>query len=142
MIWRFFRVLGLGRSDDVWTRGERAAERLLRRQRYRLLGRNVRTAIGEVDLLFEAPDGRTIVIVEVKARVVGPADHQRLPERAVTPAKARKLVSLAQALARKHRWTDRPMRIDVVAVEFAAGSRKPGAIRHHVGAIDADARRA
>lgn len=126
---------------NTWVRGERAAERRLRREGYTLLGRNVRVPIGEVDLVFEAPGGRTIVLVEVKARVVKPGDAARLPERSITAFKARKLVLLARALARVHHWQDRPVRIDVVAVEFEEGERKPIAIRHIQNAIDARGRR-
>ncbi|MBZ0172736.1 MAG: YraN family protein, partial [Phycisphaerales bacterium] len=142
VMWRHaLRRLGLNRRDDIGSRGERAAERHLRRSGYAPLGRNVRVPIGEVDLVFEAPDGRTIVLVEVKARVVRSGDADRTPERAITGFKARKLVSLAHALRRKHGWHDRPLRIDVVAVEFEEGRERPAAIRHHQNAIDATGRR-
>jgi putative endonuclease len=50
----------LGRS------GERRAEKYLRRQGYRLVARNYRCPIGELDLIFL--DGKTVVFVEVKTR--------------------------------------------------------------------------
>ncbi len=63
-------------------RGERAAARALRRAGYRLLGRNLETPEGEVDLL--AREGGVLVVIEVKTRATqGPprvahAQRQRL----------------------------------------------------------------
>lgn len=66
--------------------GERAAERLLRRQGYRIRERNWRGTRGEIDLI--ATHQGDLVIVEVKARVsagyggpvaaVGPDKQRRL----------------------------------------------------------------
>ena len=47
-------------------RGEKAAERYLRRQGYVLVARGQRDRLGEIDLV--AIDGRTVVFVEVKTR--------------------------------------------------------------------------
>ena len=47
-------------------RGERLAERYLKRQGYRLLKRNYRTPFGEADLVFR--HGDEVVFVEVKTR--------------------------------------------------------------------------
>ena len=61
--WRSFAGLdriALGR------RGERIAERYLRRKGYRILERNFRGAGAEIDLV--AMDGETLVFVEVKTR--------------------------------------------------------------------------
>lgn len=139
-IWRRLRARPAAGASP-WRLGERAAERHLRRKGYRLLGRNIRVPLGEVDLVFETPDRAAVVIVEVKARVVSPGEPEGLPERALTRAKARKLATLARDLARRHGWTDRPVRIDLVAVEFEPGGRKPRAIRHHERVVDADGTR-
>lgn len=47
-------------------KGERLAERYLRKQGYRLLKRNFRTPYGEADLIFSFKD--EVVFVEVKTR--------------------------------------------------------------------------
>jgi putative endonuclease len=127
------------RGDSVWRRGERAAERFLRRRGYRLLARNLRLVSGEIDLLFE--EGRCVVLVEVKARVAAAGDPPRLPERAITPAKAKKLARLAGEVSSRRGLGGRPVRVDVVAVDFAPGGRKPLEIRHYPRAIDAAGRR-
>jgi putative endonuclease len=46
--------------------GESVAERYLRRKGYRILARNARSSVGELDLVVE--DGAVLVFVEVKAR--------------------------------------------------------------------------
>ncbi len=56
---RWRRPLPLGGG-----RGERAAEKYLKRLGYKIIARGLRTRQGEMDLV--AVDGRTIVFVEVK----------------------------------------------------------------------------
>lgn len=110
--------------------GERAAARHLKAQGYRILARNLRTRLGEIDLLAEAPDRRTIVVVEVKAGTGGAIR----PEVHVNATKRRKLVQLALQLARRHRLHDRPIRFDVIGVDLPRDA--PPVIRHHVGAFE------
>jgi putative endonuclease len=111
-------------------RGERLAARHLRRAGYRILARNLRNRFGEVDLLALDPDGRTIVIVEVKAGSDGAVE----PEVHLTRDKQRRLVALAAQVARRYRLTDRPFRFDLVAVDIPHDG-KP-VIRHHVAAFE------
>ncbi|MCC7147202.1 MAG: YraN family protein [Phycisphaeraceae bacterium] len=61
-------------------RGEAVAKRFLKRRRYRILAQNLRLPIGEIDLLALAPDGRTIVVVEVKARALTGGPPEAPPE--------------------------------------------------------------
>jgi putative endonuclease len=92
--------------------GEAEAERYLRRKGYRIVARNLRSSLGELDLVAE--DGRTLVFIEVKARrsgQFGGAIH------AVHRQKQRKIIRLAaQFLAQRH-WMDRSCRFDVVLLE-------------------------
>jgi putative endonuclease len=97
-------------------KGEAEAERYLRRKGYRIVARNLRSTLGELDLV--AADGHVVVFIEVKARQTaeyGGAIH------AVHRRKQQKLVRLAsQFLAQRH-WMERSCRFDVVLLE-AAGS--------------------
>lgn len=146
-----FGVAGLSRAFSRWwsrfkggigapvgDRGERLAARFLQRQGYRILGRKLRTRIGEVDILAEAPDQRTVVVVEVKSsasRRAGVSGARELqPEVHVDGRKRRRLAFLAGQLARRYGFTDRPIRFDVVGVEFQPG-QKP-VVRHHVAAFE------
>lgn len=110
--------------------GERLAAKHLKKQRYHLLARNVRSKHGELDLIALDPDGHTIVSVEVKAGAVNP---QYPPELHVTPAKQRRIVALTAQLARRNQLTGRPFRFDVIAVELPDVGDP--VIRHHVGAF-------
>ena len=127
-----------GRIRGAGGRGEQVAARHLRRSGYRILGRNLRSKLGEVDILALAPDGHTVVVVEVKARQVDhlPGDDL-LPELHVNQHKQDKLVALAVNLARKHKLTDRPIRFDVIGVDLPPGrsGAKP-VVRHHEAAFE------
>lgn len=83
---------------------------------YQVIGRNLRFRRGEIDLLCVAPDERTVVLVEVKARARSRGVYR--PEAAITARKRRTLHLLAAQVRRSNNWEDRPVRIDVVAVEL------------------------
>jgi len=51
-------------AKSLGRRGEDAAARYLKRHKYRLIARGVRSRLGELDIV--AADGRTVVFVEVK----------------------------------------------------------------------------
>ncbi len=97
------------------TAGEAAALRLLRRRGYRIVERNFRCRLGEIDLIAE--DRVTIVFVEVKARV---ATEFGAPFEAISPRKQRRLAQLATWYLARRRWLDRPCRFDAVSVMVGA----------------------
>lgn len=98
-------------------RGERAAERHLRRNGYRIVARNFRAAGAEIDLV--AMDGETLVFVEVKTRRSRAAGA---PEEAVDERKQKRMRRAAEVFARRYRADDSEMRFDIVAVD-ASGKR-------------------
>ena len=127
--------LGDRRRDPIGPAGERVAARRLRRGGYRVIAKNVRTVSGEVDLICLAPDKKTVVFVEVKTRrvrVIGAGAAPR-PETSVGARKQERLRRLAREVARKRGWTDRPLRIDVVAVEWPERGRP--VVRHTERAV-------
>lgn len=92
--------------------GESAAEAYLRRKGYRILARNLRSPLGELDLVAE--DGQVMVFVEVKARrtdVFGGAIY------AVHHRKQEKLIQLAAQYLARHHIKDRLCRFDVVLLQ-------------------------
>lgn len=96
---------------------EARAEQFLRAKGYRILERNLRTTLGELDLVAE--DAGTLVFVEVKARATEAFGGALL---AVDQRKRAKLVKLAsQYLAQRH-WIDRVCRFDVVLVQGQASA--------------------
>jgi putative endonuclease len=128
---RLLSSLGVDRS--VGRRGERIAAGYLRKHRYRILARNLRVGRGEIDILAQAPDAKTIVIVEVKS---GCGDGPR-PEVHVNLAKERKLAAMASLLSRNPALRQRPVRFDVIGVQWPdeSVSGRPS-VRHHVGAFE------
>jgi putative endonuclease len=98
-------------------RGERAAEKYLRRNGYRIVARNFRAAGAEIDLV--AMDGETLVFVEVKTR------RSRIsgaPEEAVDERKQTRMRRAAEVFARRYRADEVEMRFDIAAVD-ASGRR-------------------
>lgn len=106
------------RRQTLGQRGEAAAARFLRRRGFRIVGRGVRSGLGELDLV--AVDGRTVVFVEVKTRQTGDQGH---PAEAVDRAKQRRLTVLATAYLQRHGLLNHPARFDVVAVTWPDGRR-------------------
>ena len=98
-------------------RGERAAEKHLRRSGYRIVARNFRAAGAEIDLV--AMDGETLVFVEVKTRRSLEAGA---PEEAVDERKQKQIRRAAEIFATRYRADDVTMRFDIIAVD-ASGKR-------------------
>ena len=94
--------------------GESLAARELERRGYRIVERNWRCPIGEIDIVAEK-DG-ALVIVEVRTRR---GDERGTPQESITPAKQTKLIELALTYLQEHDIADRDWRIDVVAVEMS-----------------------
>jgi putative endonuclease len=92
--------------------GESAAEQYLQHKGYRIVARNLRSSLGELDLVAE--DGQVLVFVEVKARrtdAFGGAIH------AVHQRKQEKLIRLAAQYLARHHIKDRLCRFDVVLLQ-------------------------
>ena len=91
--------------------GESAALTFLKKKGYRILEKNFRTKVGEIDIIAEQ-DG-VIVFIEVKARASHEFGH---PFTAITPAKQKKIIQTAKSFLARKRISDKPMRFDVVAL--------------------------
>lgn len=99
-------------------KGEKLAERFLRRKRYKTLARRYSAPCGEIDLIMR--DGDTVVFVEVKTQTN--ADLTR-PEARVNTAKQQKLAHTALVWLKRKDLLDRACRFDVVAVIVPARGR-------------------
>ena len=109
--------------------GESAAEQYLRDKGYRILARNLRSSVGELDLVAE--DGQVLVFVEVKARrtdAFGGAIH------AIHQRKQEKLIQLAAQYLARHHLKDRLCRFDVVLLQGT--NAKASHIEHIQNAFD------
>lgn len=107
--------------------GEGAAARHLERRGLRILARNWRIRMGELDLV--ARDGGVLVFVEVKTRLTGDFVD---PALGVDHRKRRQLRRLAEAYLALERPRPCPCRFDVVSVVLGTGGP---AVRHIVDAF-------
>lgn len=131
----FLRRSGQCREQSIWKRGERAAEKYLKRVGIRTLARNFRLPQGEIDLLCLERKTCTIVVVEVKSRQYMRDDPTNIdPTANITASKRAKLVTLAKSVKNMPQYRDRPIRIDVVSVRFLPELGKPS-VHHYPGCV-------
>ena len=111
--------------------GERLAAHHLQSEGYRIVERNYRRAEGEIDLI--ATVNATLAFVEVKARRGSSMGFAR---EAITPAKAARLVQLAEAYASENA-SDAALRIDLIAIDFTRDGRMLS-LTHYQNAVTGD----
>lgn len=98
-------------QKNLGQEGEDRAARYLAKQGYRILERNYRTRVGEIDLIVLHQG--TVVFVEVKTRT---SDAYGAPELAVTPQKQRRMIKAALGYIKHRKFHQVPCRFDVVAI--------------------------
>jgi putative endonuclease len=121
------------RPKPLGYRGERAAEKFLKRHGYKIVARGLRLRGGELDLI--AADGRTVVFIEVKTRRTQRFGH---PAEAVDFRKQWKLTRAALIFLKRHGLLEHRCRFDVVAVNWPHGVKRPK-IQHIQNAFEAKA---
>jgi len=114
---------------ETGMRGEDAAAAYLERAGLSVEARNWRCPLGEIDIV--ARDGATLVLVEVKTRR---SERAGTAEEAVSPAKQRKLVRLAEAYGQSGARAAESVRFDVIAIRVLAEDR--ALLRHYRGAFE------
>lgn len=91
--------------------GEQQAEAFLRDKGWKIVARNMRTPVGEIDLV--ARTGSTLVFVEVKTRR---GSAFGMPQEAVGPRKQRQIIRAAQWYLLRQGQERLQPRFDVVAI--------------------------
>jgi putative endonuclease len=91
--------------------GESIAVRYLKKKGYKILEKNYRTKLGEIDII--AKDKDTLVFVEVKSRRSWQFGN---PKAAVTPAKQRKISKVALYYLKTNDRSNAKARFDVVTI--------------------------
>ncbi len=91
--------------------GEDLAVRYLQDKGYKILSRNFKTKLGEIDII--ARENKTIVFVEVKTRK---SDYFGLPREAVTASKQRKIRMVATQYLKLHGGLNQECRFDVIDI--------------------------
>ena len=112
-------------------RSERAAAKYLRRQGFRILGRNIDDRLGEIDLL--ALEGKSVVVVEVRS-----SESKSFDELAATVnlEKQRRITDATLRFVQRRKLYDVNVRFDVLALRWPAGAREPE-VRHYRHAFQA-----
>ena len=96
--------------------GEGIAERYLKKQGFKLLERNYRCPLGELDLV--ALDRKVLVFVEVKTRT---SDGLGSPLEAVDRRKQRQIIKTALYFLSQKCLHDRDARFDVIGISMERG---------------------
>jgi putative endonuclease len=100
-------------KKELGAKGEEVAVRYLKSQGYRILERNYRIRLGEIDIIAE--QGIDLVFIEVKTRsdilFGSPLDSVTIP-------KQRQLSKVALEYMSKKSCHNRPARFDVVGVQL------------------------
>ena len=99
------------RNISLGKRGEKLAEKFLKKQGFSICARNYRTRCGEIDII--AREKGVLVFVEVKTRS---GMGYGLPAEAITPNKQKQISKAALEYLEKHKLFDCQARFDVVAV--------------------------
>lgn len=119
-MWKAFldwcRERGWWRPQALGDRGEQLAAQYLKRLGYTIVARQVRTLLGELDIIAvdeTEPPARVVVFVEVRTKT---SAEQGDPAETVDYEKQRRLTRLALAYLKRHRLLGYPTRFDVVAI--------------------------
>lgn len=94
---------------EAGKRGEDLAIRHLKKRGYRIVARNFRTPLGEIDII--AKDGETLTFIEVKT-----STSSLDPIEAITPSKIHHITRVAHLFLKSKGREDQDCRFDVVAV--------------------------
>jgi putative endonuclease len=115
--------------NPLGDRGENMAARHLRNLGYKIILRNFRCELGEIDIV--ARDGKTLVFVEVKTR----AYDDPTPEEQVNLTKQNQITKAAKFYLSRYGSPQPPARFDVIAIVWPKNATPQ--IRHTQSAFDA-----
>jgi len=107
---------------ELGARAEDAAARFLESRGLRILERNFRCKMGEIDLIAE--DGAALVFVEVRSRA---SSSFGTAAETIGPSKRRKIIKTALFYLQSRGLFERASRFDVVTFDGGAPSYIPGA---------------
>ncbi|MFO7558895.1 MAG: YraN family protein [Desulfobacterales bacterium] len=99
------------RQQQFGEKGESLAVKQLKKEGYKILERNYRTRLGEIDIIAE--DGEVITFIEVKARK---SESYGTPQHAVTPIKQKKISMVALSYLKEKNQFGKRARFDVVTI--------------------------
>jgi putative endonuclease len=118
----------MDKRKQTGRQGEEMAASYLQEKGYRVIERNWRCPIGELDLV--AVDGDVLVFVEVRTRS---GVRFGLAEESITPAKQSRLIELAESYLQEKSLSAQLWRIDVIAMQMGSGLPQVKHIENAVG---------
>lgn len=118
----------MDKRKQTGRQGEDIAASFLTGKGCKIIERNWRCAVGELDLVVA--DGDTLVFVEVRTRS---GSRFGLAEESITPAKQARLIELAQTYLQESVASPQSWRIDVVTVQLGRGLPQVNHIENAVG---------
>lgn len=116
-------------EDNLGQRGENLAARFLRDHGFKIIARNFRSEVGEVDII--ARESGMLVFVEVKTREY----DDPTPEDQVNQEKRHRLTKAAKLYLARYGSPQPAARFDVVAIVWPRG--REAQIRHTANAFEA-----
>ncbi|MCL2647305.1 MAG: YraN family protein [Phycisphaerales bacterium] len=128
--WRRVTERFRGGPKELGTLGEAFAAKYLKKQGMKIVARNRHFRRGEIDLI--AIDGEWLVFVEVRTRA---SEAFMRPEDSLRHHKRQVVARTVRQLTRRYGTAGLTPRIDIVAIVWPNGAKKPSEVRHHRGAI-------
>jgi putative endonuclease len=113
------------RQQQFGEKGESIAVKQLKKEGYKILERNYRTKLGEIDIIAE--EGGVIAFVEVKARK---SEKYGTSRHAVTQVKQKKISMVALAYLKETNQFGKKARFDVVAINPDNGNSTVNLIKN------------
>ncbi|MBR6679952.1 MAG: YraN family protein [Clostridia bacterium] len=116
--------------------GEKAAAKLLRKNKYKIINKNLHVSHNEIDIIAENKE--YLVFVEVKTRSVRDENDYGffVPSQSVTKQKRQRTITAARAFLSKYKKLRQP-RFDVIEVYLNKDTNKVIKINHIINAFGA-----
>lgn len=105
--------------------GEKVAVDFLKDNGYKILAKNYKTKLGEIDII--ARDKDTLAFIEVKTRH---SDRWGLPSEAISRTKQRQISKAAVLFLKENELLDKKARFDVVSIVYSADAPKLDLIKN------------
>ena len=118
------------RNIEIGILGENIATKHLKRNKYKIVERNVHISHNEIDIITK--NKNYIVFVEVKTRSVDNSLYSEFgtPASAVTQSKQRRTINAARTYLKNNKFSNLQPRFDVIEVYIDKTTRKILKINH------------
>jgi len=100
-------------TKEIGDFGEKQATKYLKKNGYKIIEKNYKNKIGEIDIIAQEKKTKTLVFVEVKAKS---SDFFGLPREMVDDRKIHKIEQVATAYLMEKHCLDIDFRFDVIEI--------------------------